>query len=381
MRSIPFGAPILGDSERQAVLEVMDSGILVHGPRFKAFEAAFAAFTGAPHAVAVASCTAGLHLAYFHLGLGPGDEVIVPAMTHTATAHAVELTGARPVFVDAEERTGNIDLQQLAAAITPRTRAISVVHFLGMPVDMAQVNAIAKQHGLFVVEDCALGVGSRFQDIHVGLHGDVGCFSFYPVKHMTTGEGGMLITRDGEIARSIGLKRAFGVDRHVGERKVPGLYDVVDLGFNYRMSEVEAAMGICQLERVPSFLARRRANHEAMTKGLQGIDEVELLDSSHGPFQSSYYCLSMLLAPKLAPKREALMSALGSRGVGTSIYYPAPVPRMTYYRAKYGYPAGGFPRAERISDTSVALPVGPHLDEADVDYVVAAVKESIQEAL
>jgi perosamine synthetase len=381
VRSIPFGAPILGDSERQAVLEVMDSGILVHGPRFKAFEAAFAAFTGAPHAVAVASCTAGLHLAYFHLGLGPGDEVIVPAMTHTATAHAVELTGARPVFVDAEERTGNIDLQQLAAAITPRTRAISVVHFLGMPVDMAQVNAVAKQHGLFVVEDCALGVGSRFQDVHVGLHGDVGCFSFYPVKHMTTGEGGMLITRDGEIARSIGLKRAFGVDRHVGERKVPGLYDVVDLGFNYRMSEVEAAMGICQLERVPSFLARRRANHEAMTKGLKGIDEVELLESSHGPFQSSYYCLSMLLAPKLAPKREALMSALGSRGVGTSIYYPAPVPRMTYYRAKYGYPAGGFPRAERISDTSVALPVGPHLDEADVDYVVAAVKESIQEAL
>ena len=381
MRSIPFGAPILGDRERQAVLEVMDSGILVHGPRFKAFEAAFAAFTGAPHAVAVASCTAALHLSYFHLGVGPGDEVIVPAMTHTATAHAVELTGARPVFVDADERTGNIDLEQLAAAITKRTRAISVVHFLGLPVDMSRVMAIAKKHGLFVVEDCALGVGSRFEDVHVGLHGDVGCFSFYPVKQMTTGEGGMLITRDGDIARSIGLKRAFGVDRHAGERRVPGLYDVVDLGFNYRMSEFEAAMGVCQLERIPGFLARRRANHEAMTKGLESIDELALLESSHGPFQSSYYCLSILLSAKLAPKREALMSALSGRGVGTSIYYPAPVPRMTYYRSKYGYPPGGFPRAERISDTSVALPVGPHLDDADVATVVGAVKESIQEVL
>jgi dTDP-4-amino-4,6-dideoxygalactose transaminase len=177
------------------------------------------------------------------------------------------------------------------------------------------------------------------------------------------------------------LKRAFGVDRHVGERRVPGLYDVVDLGFNYRMSELEAAMGVCQLERIPSFLARRRANHEAMTKGLESIDELELLESSHGPFQSSYYCLSILLSAKLAPKREALMSALSGRGVGTSIYYPAPVPRMTYYRSKYGYPPGGFPRAERISDTSVALPVGPHLDGADVATVVGAVKESIQEVL
>jgi dTDP-4-amino-4,6-dideoxygalactose transaminase len=379
LRSIPFGAPILGDAERQAVLDVMDSGILVHGPRFKAFEAAFASFTGAPHAVALASCTAALHLAYFHLRLGAGDEVIVPALTHTATAHAVELTGARPVFVDADERTGNIDLEQLEAAVTPRTRALSVVHFLGMPVDMARVNAIARKHGLFVVEDCALAIGSTFQDVHVGLHGDVGCFSFYPVKQMTTGEGGMLVTRHADVASSIGLKRAFGVDRQVGERRVPGLYDVIDLGFNYRMSELEAAMGECQLQRMPGFLARRRANYEALAKGLESLAEIRLLDSTHGPFQSSYYCLSMLLEPKLAPRRESLMAALTRRGVGTSIYYPAPVPRMTYYRSRYGYPPGGFPRAERVSDTSVALPVGPHLDESDVDYIVGAVKESIQE--
>lgn len=381
MRKIPFGRPILGEPERQAVLEVLESGILVHGPRYKAFEEAFAAFTGAPHAVAVASCTAGLHLAYFHRGIGPGDEVVVPAMTHTATAHAVELTGARPVFVDAEPRTGNLDIDQLEAAITDRTRALSLVHFLGMPVDMGRVMAIARKHGLFVVEDCALAVGTRFEGVHVGLFGDLGTYSFYPVKHMTTGEGGMVITRDAELAQAIGLKRAFGVDRHVGERRVPGLYDVVALGFNYRMSEVEAALGVCQMERVPGFLARRKANHEAMTKGLRELPELALLTSSHGPFESSYYCLSVLLSAKLAPKREALMAALGSRGVGTSIYYPAPVPRMSYYREKYGYPQGGFPNAERIADTSVALPVGPHLEADDVDYVVTSVKESVQEVL
>jgi dTDP-4-amino-4,6-dideoxygalactose transaminase len=379
VRTIPFGRPILGESERQAVLEVLDSGILVHGPRFKAFESAFAAFTGAPHAVAVASCTAGLHLAYFHLGIGAGDEVIVPAMTHTATAHAVELMGATPVFVDAEPVTGNIDLDQLEGAITPRTRAISLVHFLGMPVDMGRLMAIAKPRGLFVVEDSALAVGSRFDGTHVGLHGDVGTFSFYPVKQLTTGEGGMLITRDAELARSVGLKRAFGVDRHVGERRVPGLYDVVDLGFNYRMSEIEAALGVCQMERIGGFLQQRKANHETMTKGLRELPELQLLQSSHDAFESSHYCLSVLLSATLAPNREALMAALGSRGVGTSIYYPAPVPRMSYYREKYGYPAGGFPNAERIADTSVALPVGPHLEGDDVQYVVDSVKESIQE--
>jgi dTDP-4-amino-4,6-dideoxygalactose transaminase len=184
MRNIPFGRPTIGEEERAAVLDVLSGPILVHGPRANAFEDAFAAWTGAPHAVTVSSCTAAMHLVYFALGYGPGDEVIVPAQTHAATAHAVELTGARAVFVDAERQTGNIDIAAIEAAITPRTRAIAVVQCLGIPVDMTAVKAIAERHGLFVLEDCALAFGTRIDGVHAGLFGDVGCFSFYPVKHM-----------------------------------------------------------------------------------------------------------------------------------------------------------------------------------------------------
>jgi len=197
---IQFGCPMIGEEERKAVLDVLKGTTLVHGPKAIEFERAFAQFTAAPYAVSVSSCTAGMHLIYFALGYGQGDEVIVPAQTHVATAHAVELTGARPVFVDAEPESGNIDIGQIEAAITPRTRAISVVHYLGVPVDMPAVVKIAHRHNLFLLEDCALSPGAKVDDIHTGLHGDAGVFSFYPVKHITTAEGGMIILRDGELA-------------------------------------------------------------------------------------------------------------------------------------------------------------------------------------
>ena len=215
-RTIPFGRPMISDAEQAAVAEVLSGPQLTHGPRVEKFEADFAQFTGAPHAVAVNSCTAALHLAYLHIGLGPGDEVIVPAQTHVAAAQAVELCGASCVFVDAEAETGNIDLDQVDERITPRTRALSVVHFLGMPVDMERVREIASRQDLLVVEDCALALGATFDEVHVGLHGDVGVFSFYPVKHITTGEGGMLITTVDDLAEAAARQRAFGIDRRPG---------------------------------------------------------------------------------------------------------------------------------------------------------------------
>ncbi|RPH52969.1 DegT/DnrJ/EryC1/StrS family aminotransferase, partial [bacterium] len=267
---IHFGRPIIGEEEKAAVLAVLGGPILTHGPLVKQFEAAFAESTGAEHAVALASCTAALHLAYFYLGLGPGDEVIVPSETHVATAHAVELCGARPVFVDSEEKTGNLDLDRVEAAITPRTRALSIVHYLGMPVEMDRVQEIARRHELFVVEDAALALGTRYKGIHAGLWGDVGCFSFYPVKHITTAEGGMLTTRRPEIAARISMVRAFGIDRNVpSERKVPGMYDVEALGFNYRMNELGAALGIEQMKRLPELLRRRRENYETLSRALE----------------------------------------------------------------------------------------------------------------
>jgi perosamine synthetase len=373
-RQLAFGRPMIDAEERNAVLDVLGGPILVHGPRATQFEADFAAMTSAPHAITVSSCTAGMHLVWFTLGLGEGDEVIVPAMTHVATAHAVALVGAKPVFVDAEATTGNIDIAAIEAAITKRTRGIVVVHYLGMPVDMAKIAELARRHRLFVMEDCALAVGTTINTQHAGLFGDCGVFSFYPVKHMTTAEGGMIVVKDGALAEKLRLAKAFSVDRSHGERKVPGVYDVTGLGFNYRMSEIHAAIGIAQLKKVPDFLARRRANYTALATGVSNIPEIGLLGSSHDGLISSYYCLSVVLSPKLAAMRPDIMAQLTALGVGTSVYYPHPVPRLTYYAQKSAWQPGSFPNAERIADASIALPVGPHLSVDDMHYIASSLR-------
>jgi dTDP-4-amino-4,6-dideoxygalactose transaminase len=299
-------------------------------------------------------------------------------MTHVATAHAVELCGARPVFVDAEPETGNIDIARIEAAITPRTKAIAVVHYLGVPVDMPAVNAIAKRHGLFVMEDCALSPGAKVAGVHTGLLGDAGVFSFYPVKHFTTAEGGMIILRNPELAAQLRLKKAFGVDRSHGERKVPGVYDVVTLGFNYRMSEIHAAIGIEQLKKLDGFLERRAQNHRVLSDLLQGISRLRVLPAPEGRLESCHYCLSVVLDDRLAGRRADIMSELTKRGIGTSVYYPQPVPRMTYYREKYGYDAAAFANAARLSDQSIALPVGPHLGKQEMTEIATALADVME---
>lgn len=380
MRDIPFGKPIIGDEERQAVNRVLNGTILTHGPLVREFETIFAKYTGAEYAIAVSSCTAALHLAYYYLGIGPGDEVIVPAETHVAAAHAVELVGAKPVFVDSEKDTGNIDIDRIEEHINERTRAISVVHYLGMPVDMHRVMEIARKHDLFVVEDCALALGTYLDGIHAGLYGDVGCFSFYPVKHITTAEGGMLVTANQDIAGKVSRQRAFGIDRNiVSERPVPGIYDVVELGLNYRLNELGAALGIAQMRKLDDFLKKRQENYMTLTAGLQEIDEVELLQSSHDGFRSSCYCQAMLLKEPLVGKRYEVARYLREHGVGTSVYYPQPVPHLKYYKEKYGYNDATFPVAARLSGSSISLPVGPHVELEDIEYMVATAKEAISE--
>jgi len=377
-RNIPFARPWIEDAERQAVLEVLQGNILTHGPQCKGFEEDFARFLGDDaHCVSMSSCMAALHMAYYHFGFGPGDEVIVPAMTHVATVHAVELVGARPVFVDCEPATGNLDPVRVAAAVTARTRAIGLVHFLGIPCRMSEIMAIAERHGLKVIEDCALAVGSRYDGRHAALFGDAGCFSFYPVKHITTGEGGMLVSRHKEVAASVARQRAFGVDRSHAERKVPGMYDVVELGLNYRMSELQAALGRQQMRKVDEILRRRAANFDRLRMGLAGLADIRILDGA-GPAASSHYCLSIVLGGGRAGRRAEVIEKLNALGVGTSIYYPQPVPRMTYYRQKYPYDATAYPEAARISDCSVALPVGPHLGLEDMDYIASAVRTVLE---
>jgi dTDP-4-amino-4,6-dideoxygalactose transaminase len=379
MNKIPFGMPMIGEEERNAVLDVLAGPILVHGPRATKFEAEFASFVGAPHAVSVSSCTAGMHLVWFSRGLGVGDEVIMPAMTHVATAHAVALTGATPVFVDAESATGNIDIASIEAAITPRTRGIVVVHYLGMPVDMRRVMEIASRHKLFVMEDCALSIGATVDGVHTGLHGDCGVFSFYPVKHMTTAEGGMIILKNTELAAKLRLTKAFGVDRSHGERAVPGVYDVVELGFNYRMSEIHAAIGIEQVKKLPGFIATRSNNYLRLKEKLAGIKALDMLASTTERLLSSYYCMSVVLPQDLAARRPQILTGMAARGVGASVYYPQPVPRMTYYARRFGWTDGSFPNAEKIADNSIALSVGPHLGGSDMDTIAEVLATTLKE--
>lgn len=380
MRKIPFGKPILGREEEEAVIEVMRSGVMAHGPKIKAFEQGFCDFTGSKHSIGVSSCTAGMHLYYFHLGLGPGDEVIVPAMTHTATAHAVELTGAKPVFVDAELTTGNMDLDQLESAITANTRAIAIVHYLGQPVNMHRVLEIARKHDLKVVEDCALAIGTYLDGQHAGMFGDVGVYSFYPVKHITTAEGGIMMAQNDELAHQLSIKRAFGMDKHVGERKTPGVYDIQGLGFNYRMNEIQAAIGVEQLKRAKGFLELRRSNFHYLKKALKEIQGIQVIGDEEQPgYTASHYCLVTRFVPEIAKHREAIIPALNQAGIGTSIYYPQPVPMMSYYQKKYGYQQEQFPNAASIAYDSIALPVGPHLSQEDLDYIIENVTTVIQQ--
>ena len=380
--SIPFGRPWITNGERAAVQQVLEGHILTHGVKCEEFENAFARFVGGDaYCLTVSSCMSALYLAYFQMGIGFGDEVIVPAQTHTATVHAVELVGAKPVFVDCNLQTGNMDCERIEAAITPDTKAIGLVHFLGIPCDMDHVLRVADQYQLKVIEDCALAVGACYEGKHVGLFGDVGCFSFYPVKHITTGEGGMFVTRHAGLAEQVSRLRAFGVDRGYSERTVPGKYDVTILGLNSRMSEMQAAIGCQQLTKVNQILKLRADNFSQLKAGLSGIKGISILDTDHPNKVNSHYCLSVILHDDFKDYRDSIIAGLKKAGVGTSIYYPHPVPRLTYYKNKYGYQKESYSNAVTISDCSVALPVGPHVTPSDIDYISKSFEKVIEEVV
>lgn len=376
-KEIPFGRPWIDEDDRQAVLEVLNGHILTHGPKCKEFEEKFSSFVQGGYAVTTSSCMASLHLSSIYFDIRPGDEVIVPAQTHVATVHAIDIMGATPIFVDCELQTGNIELDRLESKITPKTKAISLVHFAGIPVEMDRVCEIAQRHNLRIIEDCALAVGGFYKNKHVGLWGDVGCFSFYPVKHMTTGEGGMLISKNEKTVKNIANFRAFSVDRTFSERKIPGVYDVTGVGLNYRMSEMQAALGCTQLEKMPEILKLRAENFNTLKALLTQHDAISVLDATNPDVQNSHYCLVIVLKDKLASQRNNIVLKLKELGVGCSVYYPQPVPRMAYYQKKYGVNSEDYKNASIISDCSIALPVGSHLDKEDMNTINETLSEVI----
>ena len=371
---------MLDAEEIEAVTRVLSGPTLVHGPVSHEFEQLFAERIGTRRAVSVSSCTAGLHLSLLVNDVGPGDAVAVPAMTHVATAHAVEFCGARPRFVDVEADSGNIDPEDLAEAVTPALKAIMVVHYLGLPCDMDRILPLAEKAGAFVVEDCALAVDASYGGVKAGTLGLTGCFSFYPIKHMTTVEGGMVTTDDEDVATAIAQRKAFGYDRALGQRAKPGIYDVTVLGYNYRMSEVQAAVGLAQLGKLDAFQRARAENHRILKSALAELDEITVFEPLKGKAVSSHYCLNAVLPRDRSVARDRVVASLKEVGVGTSVHYPRAVPLMTYYRDKYGYREGQFPVAEWLAEQTISLPVGPHLKEGDALRIAEAFKEAVRRA-
>ncbi|MBM3601749.1 MAG: DegT/DnrJ/EryC1/StrS aminotransferase family protein [Alphaproteobacteria bacterium] len=379
-RTIPFGRPMMDQAEIDLVVKVLQGTTMVHGPMTHQFEHRFAERVGARHAISVSSCTAALHLSLFAQDVGTGDEVVVPALTHVATAHVAELCGAKPVFVDVEPETGNIDAKALPAAVGERTRAVMVVHFLGLPCDMDRITPIADKAGAFVVEDCAIALDATYGNRKVGTLGASGCFSFYPIKHITTIEGGMVTTNDSELAARVAQRKSFGYDKTVDKRTKPGIYDVTALGFNYRMNEVEAAVGLAQMDKLDRFQSARTRNYRELQAALQEVDEVTVFQPVRGKASSTHYCLNAVLPRDGSIDRDAVVADLNKQGVGTSVHYPGAVPLMTYYREKYGYKAGQFPVAEWLAAQTVSLPVGPHVEPGEPARIGRAVRDAVQRA-
>ena len=286
-----------------------------------------------------------------------------------ATAHVVEHAGAKPIFVDIRSDTGCICPESCQKAINSKTKAIIVVHFVGLPSDMEAIMAVAKKNKLKVIEDSATALGASFNNIKTGGLGTVGCFSFYPTKHITSMEGGMAVTNDEKLAFKISKKRAFGYNKSLNERAVPGLYDVDMLGWNYRMSEGHAAIGLVQLNRLQNFLNIRKRNAEIIHNILCENKAVVSNPFQNLKSKSSWYCVNLILKENFKHLRTQVINSINAIGVQTSIHYPVALPCSLYYKKKYGYKTTEFPNAYNMSLSTISLPCGPHMDEEDAKFV------------
>ena len=380
---IPFGLPQINYEEKKALVKLLSQPILAHGNKTKKFEHLFKKFTKAKFTTSVSSCTAGMHLFYLAIGLKKNDEVLLPAQTHVATAHAIEAVGAKPVFIDVDILSGNIDINKIEKKINKNTRVITVVHFAGIPVDMEKIIELAKKYKLFVLEDCALSLGAQIKNIHTGLWGDAGVFSFYPVKHITTGEGGMIISKNLKLAKKINLLKSLGINKNFLDRKTPGLYNCNSFGLNYRMSEINSVLGIEQMKKLNLILKKRKNNFNYYKSYLKKSKNIFLLGSNIEKKKlSSHYCAVLIFVnKKIFNLRSKILNYLKKKKIGTSIYYPYPVPMMNYYKKKYSYKTKQFSVAEKISYNSIALPTGPHINKEKIKFILVNLEKIISKLL
>jgi len=371
-------APKFDDNELRLLKECLTSGWVTQGPFVQEFERLFGKRHQVEHALATTSCTAALHLATMAIGLGPGDEAIVPAFTWVTSAHCVEYTGAKAVFADVESETFNLNPQALQAAITPKTRAVVVVHLFGLSAKMDEIMAIAKRHRLAVIEDAACAVGTTYNGKPVGTIGDIGCFSFHPRKVITTGEGGMVTTNRADLADKVKSLRNHGTTGHpagdptVGKPYGMGTFNM--LGYNLRLSDIQGSVGVAQMAKLDAILAERRRLAEAYTHLLEGV---EGLAFPRAPAKCGHTYQSYVVRVTKGGKatRNKVMEFLGARKIQTRPGTHA-VHRLGYYVTKYGIRAEEFPVAAACEDTTITLPLFPGMTDEDQQFVVSSLRDA-----
>ncbi|HDI02675.1 MAG TPA: DegT/DnrJ/EryC1/StrS family aminotransferase [Candidatus Aenigmarchaeota archaeon] len=355
---IRIASPMIGEEEKKAVMEVLESGMLVQGPRVKELEEKFAEYIGTKYAVATSSGTSALHLALLALGIGPGDEVITTPFSFIATANSILFCGAKPVFVDIDPKTFNIDPNKIEEKITNKTKAILPVHLYGHPAEMKPILEIAREHGLKVLEDCAQAHGAEYRGKRVGSFGDCAAFSFYATKNMITGEGGMITTNDEEIAEKIRKLRNHGQSK---------TYEHETLGFNLRMTDIQAAIGLVQLKKLDKLNAKRAENAEFLTS--------ELKDLVQTPYVSPGVKHVFHQYTIKVNNRDSLLKKLNDSGIGARVYYPKPIHKQPLYQ-KMGY-RDSLPVAEKVSSMVISLPIHPALTEDDLNLIVDTIKSGL----
>ena len=375
---LPYGRQAIDDADIDAVVGVLRSGWLTTGPAVAEFESAFAKAAGAAEAVAVANGTAALHAAAFGAGIGPGDEVITTPMTFAATANCVRYQGGTVVFADVRADTLNLDPAEVERRITPRTRAIITVDYAGQPSDLEELETLAARHGLVLVEDASHSLGATYRGRRVGALARMTTFSLHPVKHVTTGEGGMVTTDDVELAARLRAFRTHGITSDFRDRDRAGswMYDMVALGFNYRLTDLQSALGLSQLAKLDDWLARRRAIAARYTAAFAVLASIETPTTLADRESAWHIYVVRLRLERLRADRGQVFRALRAENIGVNVHY-VPVPWHSYY-ASLGYARGGWPIAEQAYERMITLPIFPAMTDGDVDDVIAAVTKVVE---
>ena len=376
-RMLPYGRQHVDESDIQAVTEVLRGDWLTNGPTVARFEEAFAARVGARFAVALSSGTAALHAAAILAGLGPDDEVILSPLTFLASANCLLYCGAIPVFADIDPATLNLDPARVEAALSTRTKAILPVHFAGLPCAMGPLQAIAQARGLRIIEDAAHALGAEWNGRRIGSLGDLTTFSFHPVKHITTGEGGMVTTDDPHLAEKLRRFRNHGIDKQVRDRQATWRQDMVTFGFNYRLTDIQSALGISQLRRLDAGLARREAIACQYQAAFAPMDELLPAPTLAGA-RHAWHIYPLRIEPdRLREDRETLFRALRAENIGVNVHY-LPVHLHPFYRERFGTDRGLCSAAEEAADRLLTLPLFPQMTDGDVADVIAAVRRVIR---